>query len=199
MKVITKVLCIFIAAMAIGCNKENKANDDAEIRYRYFNLEHSGWKSKQYTQSVEDINFTAVEVPLPYYILKDIGTENLFEADSIYQENKRERVIEFEFKNKDEEDLLDSKFTKLSYEEGVKYLSFNIEKDFKVITSKKDTISCSGVTFERNFKTAPYHKLILFFTDINPDEQIQLVYEDNLFKKGTLKFKFQEKITKLVL
>lgn len=199
MKVITKALCILIAAMAIGCNKENKAVDDAGIRYRYFNLEHSGWKSKQYTQSVEDINFTAVEVPLPYYILKDIGTENLFEADSIYQKNKRERVIEFEFKNKDEEDLLDSKFTKLSYEEGVKYLSFNIEKDFKVITSKKDTISCSGVTFERNFKTAPYHKLILFFTDINPDEQIQLVYEDNLFKKGTLKFKFQEKITKLVL
>jgi hypothetical protein len=92
---------------------------------------------------------------------------------------------------------LEDKFTNLDYQKAVEYMSFTIQKDFSVITSKNDTIQCSGVMFERNFKIAPYHKLLLFFSGINPNDKIQLVYQDNLFKKGTLKFRFKEPILKL--
>ena len=180
-----------------SCKKEFK--DDSEIRDRYFQLEKIGWKSKVHNQLVDDINFTAIEVPIQYYLLKDKGNEDLFLVDSLYKSNKTERIIEFTFQNDEEKDLLDKKFTGLTYEEGIKYMSFGLEKDFYVVTSKNDTIKCSGVTYERNFKIAPYQKVLLFFSGIDPNEKIQLVYQDYLFRKGTIKFKFKDPFTEIKL
>ena len=73
-----------------------------------------------------------------------------------------------------------------------------MDKDFVVVTSKKDTIACSGVTFERNYKIAPYQKIMLFFPNIAPNEKIQLIYNDKLFRKGILKFKFKDTYTPLL-
>ncbi|TRW27553.1 hypothetical protein FMM05_02625 [Flavobacterium zepuense] len=200
MKVLSKLMLIMLLPLLLSCNKEDKKPvDDSEIRYRYFQLENNGWKSLSHTQMVDGISYTATEVPLPYYILKDIGSDDLFKVDSIYKANNKERLIEFEFLHNGEKDLLGKEFTNLNYKDGVEYMSFNIQKDFVVVNQNNDTIQCSGVTFERNFKVAPYHKLLLFFTGINPDDKIQLVYRDNLLKKGTLKFTFNEKITKLLL
>jgi hypothetical protein len=199
MKVINLICGLLLASLLISCKDNTQAKDDSEIRYRYFNLENAGWKSLKHSQKADDIIFTATEVPLPYYILKDKGSEDLVKADSIYQANKRERIVEFEFLQDEEKDLLTEQFTNRNYTESVKYMSFDIEKDFYVVTSKNDTIACSGITFERNFKVAPHHKILLFFTDIDPEDKIQLVYQDRLFNKGTLKFKFKENITKLIL
>ncbi|MFN7676735.1 hypothetical protein [Flavobacterium sp.] len=150
-----------------------------------------------HNQKVDNIDFTATEVPIIYYLLKDSPNQDLIATDSIYEQNKRERLIEFVFQDESEEDLLEDKFTNLDYQKAVEYMSFTIQKDFSVITSKNDTIQCSGVMFERNFKITPYHKLLLFFSDINPNDKIQLIYQDKLFKKGTLKFRFKEPILKL--
>lgn len=172
---------------------------DNEIRDRYFQLEKIGWKSKVHNQLVDDINFTATEVPIQYYLLKDKGNEDLFLVDSIYEENKTERVIEFTFHHDEEKDLLENKFTGMTYEEGVKYMSFGLERDFYVVTSKNDTIKCSGVNYERNYKIAPFQKVLLFFSGIDPNEKIQLVYQDYLFRKGTIKFKFKDPYTEIKL
>ena len=186
-----------------SCEKKKENNipdvDDSAIRYQLFQLEKFGWKSKLHSQKVDDINFTATEVPIQYYLLKDQGNQDLFNIDSLYQENKRERIVEFTFEQEDEEDLLKGQFTSLSYEDGVKYMSFSLEQDFYVVTSKKDTIKCSGVTYERNFKVAPFQKVLLFFSGIHPDEKIQLIYNDKLFKKGILKFQFKDSYTEILL
>jgi hypothetical protein len=199
MKEINNCIIFLIIAGFIQSCQHKEVGDDSEIRYRYFKLENNGWKSRQHLQEVDDINFVATEVPLPYYILKELGTENLFAVDSISKQNQRERVIEFEFAQDEEKDLLKEEFTKLPYKEGVTYLAFSIENDFVVTTTKGDTIKCSGVTFERNFKTAPFHRVLLFFTGIDPKEDIQLIYKDRLFRKGTLKFTFKENPKEIVL
>jgi hypothetical protein len=188
--------CIGIILLMASCNekKENQNFDDSEIRYRYYQLQNVGWKSKMYSQVVDNINFTAVDVPIQYYLLKDQGNQNLKKVDSIYEANKTERVIEFSFQDKNEEDLLQEKYTKLDYQKSVEYMSFIIQKDFKVVANDKDTIQCSGVSFERNFKIAPSNKIMLYFSGINPNDRIQLIYQDNLFQKGPLKFSFKEKI-----
>jgi hypothetical protein len=197
MKVLIKYSLLFI--FLIACNKEKKEDfrDDSKIRFRYYNLENMGWKSKLYSQKVDGINFTATEVPIQYYLLKDQGNEDLIKVDSLYEKNKTERIIEFTFIEDNEEDLLQEKFTQMNYESAVKYMSFTIQKDFIAVTSKNDTIECSGVLFERNFKVAPINKIMLFFSNINPNEKIQLVYQDHLFKKGTLKFRFKDPILNL--
>ena len=160
-----RLLFLFIAIIVFfSCEKKKDNNiqdvDDSAIRYQLFQLEKFGWKSKLHSQKVDDISFTATEVPIQYYLLKDQGNQDLFNIDSLYQENKRERIVEFTFVQEDEEDLLKDQFTSLSYEEGVKYMSFSLDKDFYVVTSKKDTIKCSGVNYERNFKVAPFNSFV---------------------------------------
>lgn len=199
MKVLNKFISsVFLLLLIISC-KNDKELDDSEIRDRYFQLEKVGWKSKTHTQKIDDIGFTATEVPVQYYLLKDLGNEDLFNVDSIYQENKKERIVEFIFEQEEEKDLLDEKFTGITYEEGLKYMSFSIAKDFYVVTSKKDTIPCAGVNYERSYKIAPYQKVLLFFSGIEPEDKIQLIYNDNLFKKGTVKFRFKDKYTEIKL
>jgi hypothetical protein len=193
------ILLLFVLAF-FSCKKDrNEIKDDSVIRDRYFNLEKIGWKSRQYIQKVDDIGFVATEVPIQYYLLKDKGKENLLVVDSLYEEYKRERVIEFTFQQDEEKDLLTKDFTGMDYTSAVKYMSFGLDKDFYVVTSKKDTISCSGVTLERSYKIAPYQKVLLFFSGIDPNDRIQLVYNDYLFRKGTLKFKFKDTYTKIAL
>ena len=198
MKVSNKFIFIFtILISCISCKKD--ASNDGTIREQYFQLEKIGWKSKVQNQLVDDINFTATEVPIQYYLLKDKGKEDLFLIDSLYESNKFERIVEFTFHHDEEKDLLDNKFTQMGYEDGIKYLSFKINNDFYVVTSKNDTIKCNGVNYERNFKIAPFQKILLFFSGINPEEKIQLVYNDKLYKKGIIKFKFKEPYTEIKL
>jgi hypothetical protein len=199
MKGLSNYYVLFFVFLLFSCKKEDSKADDSEIRERYFNLEKIGWKSRVYNQKVDDINFTATEVPIQYYLLKDKGNENLILVDSLYEANKTERIIEFTFHQDEEKDLLSNDFTLMSYEESVKYMSFGLDKDFFVVTSKNDTIPCSGVTYERNYKIAPYQKVLLFFSGIKPDEKVQLIYKDYLFRKGTLKFQFKDTYTEIAL
>ncbi|UUC46478.1 hypothetical protein [Flavobacterium cerinum] len=198
----SRLLFIFFVFLLCSCKKEKTTTtgrDDSEIRSRYFQLEKIGWKSREYSQKVDDISFTATEVPIQYYILKDQGKTDLFKVDSLYEANKQERVIEFTFRQDDEKDLLGDQFTGLPYEDAVKYMAFALDKDFYVVTSKNDTIACNGVSYERNYKIAPFQKVVLFFSGIDPNEKIQLVYKDHLFRKGTLKFKFKDTFTEILL
>jgi hypothetical protein len=200
MKDLNKLFYVLLFLICLSCKKEiNNDTKVSEISDRYFNLEKIGWKSRAYTQKVGDIGFTAIEVPIQYYILKDLGKENLILVDSLYEENKRERIFEFTFQQDEEKDLLIRDFTGMHYTDAVKYMSFGLEKDFYVVTSKKDTITCSGVTYERNYKIAPYQRVLLFFSGIDSNDKIQLVYTDYLFRKGILKFKFKDPYTQIAL
>ena len=186
------ILLFFLIAIIIYSCKSDMESSKVEESYKFFNLEQAGWKSKSISQSFSDISYTATLVPIQYYIIKNKSFENPSIIDSIYQEHKRERVIEIEFQHNSKNDLLKSEYTNLSYESAVKYMSFSIEKDFMAITQSGDTISCSGVTFERNFKLAPFKRALLHFGNIPENEQIQLVYQDQLFGNGIIKFKFKE-------
>lgn len=189
------ISCLFI----VGCGKEstNKNKDAETLRYKYYNLQKNGWKSRSHTHLLDHINYTATEVPLEFYIAKEMGVENIVATDSVYNENERDRILEFEFLHDEEKDLI--RQTSLNHDETVKYLSFGIQNDFYVVTQKSDTIKCSGVLYERTFKVAPSERLLLFFTGINPGDKIQLVYNDRLFGKGTIKFRFNEKLTPFLL
>ena len=186
--------CFVLILFITSCN--NKDKDSTNYRDRIYSLSGQGWKSKRITQFINQINYSATEVPLQYYILKDIG-EDFKKVDSIYNLNRRERVIEIEFQHTEQKDLLESQFTNRSYEESVKYLAFKLENDFKVVTTSGDTLPCLGLHFERNFKVAPFKRALLYFNNINPNDNIKLIYHDNLFGNGIIKFNFSETPIKL--
>lgn len=187
-----KILFYVIITIFFYSCKQNTDFSHKKDSYKLFNLEHAGWKSKSITQNLSNISYTATLVPVQYYILKEKGLLNSQELDSIYESHKRERVIEVVFQHANKDDLLKREYTERTYESAVKYMSFNIEKDFIAITQLGDTINCSGVTFERNFKLAPFKRMLLHFGNINEEDKIQLVYHDQLFGNGLIKFKFKE-------
>ena len=187
---ITVLICL--VGMFFSCTERNNEST-IKIEDKIFEMESNGWKSKSIAFTFSDIQYKATEVPLQYYILKNEGSSNLEKVDSIYQSVKEERIVEFEFQQEDSKDLLQAEFTNKDYEASVKYMSFYIERDFKVVTQSGDTIRCSGVNFERNFKVAPFKRLLLHFGNIPEGETIQLIYDDQLFGNGLIKFNFKEK------
>ncbi|WP_299242519.1 hypothetical protein [uncultured Aquimarina sp.] len=180
----------------LSCQKEKK-EPTFTTEYKLYNLERSGWKSKSVSHLFSDFEYKATLVPLQYYILKNEGSKDLQKVDSIYESLKNERIIEVEFQHQNKDDLLKGTYTNRDYESSVKYMSFYIEKDFKAVTQKGDTVNCSGVTFERNFKVAPFKRLLLHFGNIPEEENIKLIYQDNLFGNGLMKFNFKETPIKL--
>ena len=180
---------LFVFGVLASCNNASKPSGLSE--YKMFRLKQQGWKSKRINQFVNDINYTAIEVPIQYYLLKN-NQNNVSKVDSLFQLNAKERVIEIEFQHTNQVDLLLEEYTGKSYQDAVKYMAFTIEKDFTVVTSSNDTIKCSGVNFERNFKVAPFKRVLLYFNNINPNDNIKLIYQDDLFGNGIIKFNFNE-------
>lgn len=199
MKGLSNCIGLLLLLVFSACGKKDGDDQNAELEARYYRLQNIGWKSKVYNQYVGGINFTATDVPIQYYLLKEKGSADLKQIDSLYEANKTERIVEFTFHQDEEKDLLLKEFTGMDYEQSVKYMSFALNNDFYMVTSKKDTIPCAGVNFERSFKVAPNQKVLLFFSGVPPNDDIQLVYDDHLFRKGTMKFKFNDTYTKIAL
>lgn len=184
------LLCLVLSA----CNKSS--NNYKELEYKFFTIQQQGWKSKRVDQFVGDISYSATEVPIQYYLLKN-NKDKSIKVDSLYKNNERERVVEVEFQHVNQSDLLLKDYTKKPYTDAVNYMAFNIVNDFTLITSSNDTIKCSGVNFERNFKLAPFKRILLYFNNVNPSDNIKLIYQDHLFGNGILKFNFNETPIKL--
>lgn len=185
------VLSFVFLCCVLSCNY------DTPLSVKEFSYNGQQWNSIERTKHIDAIAYRAAEVPLQYYIQKQTGMFQGNKVDSIYQDLSRERVLVVEFQEDNGEDLLTSNFTSRDYDASVRYMAFGIQNDFQIITSSKDTIPCSGVLFERNFNVAPFKRLILHFGDINPEDKIELVYKDQLFGKGTLRFDFDDNPIKL--
>lgn len=189
------LLLLILSLCSIHCKRKEASNNEAA--FKLYNLANAGWKSKTLSHHLSAINYKATQVPLQYYILKNGNTEDPQKIDSIYKSHANERIIEFEFQHDSKDDLLKSDYTKKGYTASVKYMAFGIDKDFEIVTESGDTIVCSGVTFERNFKVAPFKRLLLHFGNVPENENIKLVYEDKLFGNGLLKYNFKETPIKL--
>lgn len=188
-------LSVFLCLLVIACKKTDSSNKEAQ--FKLYNLANTGWKSKTLSHDVSSINYKATQVPLQYYILKNGPSQDPIKVDSIYKSHANERIIEFEFQHDSKDDLLKGEYTNKGYTESVKYMSFQLQNDFEVITDSGKRVVCSGVTFERNFKVAPFKRVLLHFANIPENENIQLLYEDKLFGNGLFKYNFKETPIKL--
>lgn len=187
----TLFLVVLFCALIISCSKKSPKG------YKVFELGAHEWESKSIHKFAGEVNYTATEVPIQYYILKNTPQLNPESKEEIYTTVKTERIIEMDFKHVASKDLLQSEFSNRSYKDAVKYLSFSISDDFKIVTTSNDTISCSGINFERTFNVAPYKRVLLYFNGVAMNENITLLYKDKLFGNGFFKFNFKETPIKL--
>jgi len=178
--------------ICFSCDSKSYNSDFTTSEDKLFELAEAGWKSKSTTHFIQGIAYKATEVPLQYYILRNQEDINAEEIEKIYETHDDERVIEVEFEHASEDDLLKEEYTNSSYKSAVEYLAFDIQQDFKIVADQKDTIACAGVVFERNYQLAPYKRVLLHFGGVPADSDVQLIYNDQLFGNGLIKFKFNE-------
>lgn len=190
---VLKVLLTMVFIFLISCSEKSGSVTESDKVFSYSNVD---WKAKKINHFINDINYTATEVPLQYYLLKNTDGDTK-KVDSIYKANNRERIVEIEFEHSNQTDLLLEEYTNKSYDDAVKYMAFTIKKDFMVVTQSNDSIRCAGVLFERNFKVAPFKRALLYFNNINPNDNIKLIYQDYLFGNGIIKFDFKGNPIKL--
>jgi hypothetical protein len=169
----------------VNANKSTLNINNFKDNVKTFSVFDETYNSFKKTILIKDIFYTATILPKDYFIIN-----NLKQKDSLnfYKEKlKREEVFQFDFQHINDKDLLKTKAT--NYEEYVKYLSSSIKKDFYALTSKGDTIKPKGVFFERSFTLTPYKRVLVYFNFPNEIErEIKLVYRDELFQNGILKF-----------
>jgi len=183
---------LFFSSLFFSCSENKSVASDT-----FFELDGQHWKSKKVSHFAGDIYYRATEVPVDYYLLKNLGSVGRDSLSLISNKYNEERIVEFEFEHIDSKDLLEREYTNFSYDKSVMYLASSIRKDFKAVTSSGDTLEASGVHFERHFKVSPFKRVLLYFGGIAADESIQLVYQDQLFNNGVFKFKFDELPLKL--
>ena len=150
------------------------------------------WESYTVEEIRDGMTYSAMQLPIEYYIRKNIGMSKTSIVDSLTGVMKTERVIVTEFKDLDKKDVLISDFTNRSYEDAVKYIASTISGDYHFVTSTNDTIACSGVLFERNFNVAPFKRVLLYFNGVPPEETGELIYNDRLFGNGIFTFKLNQ-------
>jgi hypothetical protein len=69
------------------------------------------------------------------------------------------------------------------YEQRIRYFSFDMQKDIKLLNGK-DTADCVLFHFERVFGVAPYATFLLGFPVSNSDGDKTILYDDKVFGAG---------------
>lgn len=80
-----------------------------------------------------------------------------------------------------------------SYEERVKYYSFELQKDIFLIDSDGNKYACTGYVFERNFGIQPYGIIHLVFPIDVSKKQVTVSINDNGIATNQLQFEFAKK------
>lgn len=182
-----KTISILFSIIILGCDYKQEDAESINLTVGNYN-----WESYRVSEIKGGLDYSAMQLPNEYYLLKNVGVKNRTELDSLQESMKKERVIVAEFRDLAEDDILKEKFTKRNYEESVKYIAFAIQQDYTLLTESNDSIPCVGVHFERNFKVAPFKRVLLYFDNVPENENIELIYKDNLFGNGTLKFNLNQ-------
>jgi len=137
--------------------------------------------------TIEDITFRAKRIPTELYLKnQDVFGQELEEA---LIQLKGEQLFYFEFEETQKQDLM-KKYFEGDMDSKVSYLSFTIFKDFQLVNSKGDTLEANYTLYERNYHVAPFEKIIVSFSNVESDENLKLIYNDQLFGKGTSRFSF---------
>lgn len=197
---------LVLAILAISCENQADTLTEPDAFGKNMPIEHSNLPSDRVANSLEvitdeegvtnyiesstqreDVVFKANRLSNAYYLGQKAETNQ--PIDEVLKTVEQEQLFYFEFSETQKVDLL-KKYFDTDYEEAIKYLSFTIANDFKLVINSSDTIDALYTTYERNFHVAPFERLLLGFVGVSASDEVKLIYSDKLFKKGQLEFVF---------
>lgn len=156
------------------------------IKMKAIDEEHF-YAVQEIEQQRGDIKYRAIRVSTEAYLKRKGLT--IDEMELALEELEGEQLFYIEFEETQKQDLM-KKYFNNAMDQSVAYLSFKINKDFKIINAINDTIESNYSIYERNYHVAPFERLLLSFKGISNTEEVELIYTDNFFNKGQMNFYF---------
>lgn len=146
------------------------------------------------TKQIAEFNYSLKYLPVEYMVCNELKNKKATqqEIDSLMPEYDGMEYYELKISVDDfvEETIKYQLSDMNEYQNRVKYLSFAMQSDLKAVLEKNKVIDCKLFHYERTFGLAPYTKVLFAFSkeDIGDAQERTIVFEDNLFNKGLIKF-----------
>jgi len=214
-----KTLLFFLAIVSITLFSCDKNNDSAknELKNKEFtfsgnNVDNKTLSPKEYLNWIEnpengfiqektinEFTYLALFKPKSYLSLIDLGNIEVIDKKKFIATTESYTGMDyFTFKitcNQTNEELLRYKSgSQEEYFNRLEYFSFKAQNDFYILNGK-DTSKCELLHFERSFGLAPILTFVLGFPEVkNKMEDKTLVFEDKIFKNGTVKLMFPKEM-----
>jgi hypothetical protein len=165
---------------------------DAGSYVSWFRSQEHGFKKRK---TLNDLTYF-LQYKSPEYIALIESHGEGIKKDSVEKRSKElQGLIYFDFsislKGGQDELLKYQINSPADYQERVKYMSFDMQKDIKLVQDK-DTISCGLYHFERIYDIGPYSNYLLAFDSkgIDLNKELTFVFNDKVFHNGLVKFTF---------
>jgi hypothetical protein len=149
------------------------------------------------TKKIEEYNYTLKYLPLDYLISNELKKSEISkkEYDSLKAEYEGMEYYEMRiqidgFNDETAKYQLDDMGL---YQQRIVYMSFAMQENLKLVTETGKEIPCDLFHFERTYAVAPYATFLMGFAKdkIGDAKEYTVIFDDNLFNKGLLKFNWE--------
>lgn len=183
---------LFVALVFTGCKNKSLA---PEAYFSYFEKHRDDLRK---TRELEVLNFEASYVPADVMAARDIGADDhSFNASAFanaYKSYSSSWYFSFKIRPSESTGSLKKLIrTKENYSQIKQYLASQIKSDFSIEVNSKE-IECDLIDVESDLTMRDCFLFIMSFDKAKASgidlKDITLVYKDNLFQNGILKFQF---------
>lgn len=177
-----KILLVILILISASCQKELTPDEYS----KYISDPENGLRKNQ---TVGDFELSVMYEPVDYLLGKSNDTRPL---DEQRKELSSYEHFQFRIKLREGGNILMYKETIQKNEvTRINHFSFEAKQDF-VIVSGADTNYCKLAHFSRNYNLTPTVDITLAFDKIEVENDWQLIYQDQQFDLGKVKFLFKE-------
>lgn len=100
-------------------------------------------------------------------------------------------MVEFTSLNRGKKSPFDLQQCRYEKSKAIEFLAFQMEKN--IMISQRDSIyTPNGMHFERDFGISDRLRTVAFFKGFDPSQDFQVIFKDQLFGGGTLRFVFDK-------
>jgi len=149
-------------------------------------------------KQIDEFTYSLKYLPIEYMICNELKKKTVtqFEIDSLYDDYSGMEYYELRIKIEafNDETAKYGVASMAEYQQRIVYMSFAMQNDIIAQIEGQEDISCKLFHFERTYGVAPYATFLMGFSKEDIGESAPertIVFEDNIFNKGLIKFNWE--------
>lgn len=177
-------------------------SDNGVTPEKYLEIYQKGKTKFEQRHLTDEIHYALKYIPQELKLInlekKGAMNQELFDEFKKDDKNYHEFLMQLSIPSFGDEFLKFKLDEGMTYEERLKYYSFEMKNDIKLVVDKQDTLPCTTYIFERNFGASPNASFTLGFELPRSYDQFTILLNDKAFGNNDLTFDYLRKDIKLL-